>query len=288
MTNKNIEVVPYNPQWPTMFETEAKAIQAALGENCMAVHHVGSTSVPQLAAKPKIDIITVIKNRDGVIEKLEAIGYVYKGEYNIPFHLGFSKRKGISVNLHIYEEGNPEIELNLLFRDYLRNHPEARQAYQDLKLKLVSQKELHVKRHNQFSGYNLGKDAFIKDVLKKARFNRLCMRFCVHDDERAAVLNFRKQYFTEKDTIDPLVDPFNQQEHIHLVLYQGIHIIGYANIELTQHQKDLSPKDALLRMMIIQESHRGKAFDKELLNLCEKWVRLQGYSFKKGIYEAKI
>jgi GrpB-like predicted nucleotidyltransferase (UPF0157 family) len=60
--NKNVIVTSYNPHWPIIFEAEAIKIREALGDNCIAVHHVGSTSVPGLIAKPKIDIIAVVKD----------------------------------------------------------------------------------------------------------------------------------------------------------------------------------------------------------------------------------
>jgi GrpB-like predicted nucleotidyltransferase (UPF0157 family) len=127
MTRK-IEIVPYHPAWPSLFAEEETKIKQALGEQCMAVHHIGSTAVPGLCAKPKIDIIAVIQERALIIHNLEKGGYRYRGEFNIPFHRGFSKRDNTpEINLHVYEEGNPEIELNLLFRDYLRTHAEARE-----------------------------------------------------------------------------------------------------------------------------------------------------------------
>src|SRR5947209_2546617 len=132
MANKRIEVVPYNPEWPEIFKTEAQQIQGALGEICTQIYHVGSTAVPGLSAKPKIDIIAVIKPGSDPIAKLESIDYQYRGEFNIPVHYGFSKRVGTSVNLHVFEENNPEIQLNILFRDYLRANDEARKKYQQL------------------------------------------------------------------------------------------------------------------------------------------------------------
>ena len=126
---KNIIVTSYNPDWPRMFEAEAVKIREALGDNCVAVHHVGSTSVPGLSAKPVIDMIGVIKDPEKAIQPLETLGFKYKGEYNIPMRFYFNRSEGVDTNLHVYEEGHPEIELNLLFRDYLRDHPEVREEY---------------------------------------------------------------------------------------------------------------------------------------------------------------
>ena len=127
---KRIEVVPYNPKWSEAFGQEANILKDALGKNAVAIYHVGSTSVPRLCAKPIIDIVAVVKNASLIWDVLEKVGYVGAGELNIPFRLYFKKRN-ISpiINLHVYEEGNPEIDLNILFRDYLRKHPEALQKY---------------------------------------------------------------------------------------------------------------------------------------------------------------
>ena len=72
--NKIIEVVPYDPNWPHIFEKEAALIKKALWDNCIAIHHVGSSAVPGLAAKPKIDIIAVVRNLFFDKSQLEAIG----------------------------------------------------------------------------------------------------------------------------------------------------------------------------------------------------------------------
>lgn len=75
-----IEVVPYNPNWPLVFEEEAAKIREALGDNYIDIHHIGSTSVPNLAAKPIIDIIPVVRDIHA-IDKLamESLGYEVKG-----------------------------------------------------------------------------------------------------------------------------------------------------------------------------------------------------------------
>jgi GrpB-like predicted nucleotidyltransferase (UPF0157 family) len=85
-----------------MFGEESTRIPRAAGSNCIAVHHVGSTSIPGLHAKPIIDIIAVFQNPRGAISHLELIGYTYKGEYNIPMHYGFSKKYPFEINLHAY------------------------------------------------------------------------------------------------------------------------------------------------------------------------------------------
>jgi GrpB-like predicted nucleotidyltransferase (UPF0157 family) len=193
---KKIEVLPYNPLWQEQFEAEAKQIKEALGGICSAIYHVGSTSVPGLAAKPKIDIILSVKDHpEKTIEKLKPLGFDYRGQFNIPMHYGFNKRGAVNVNLHVYKEGHPEIELNLTFRDYLRSHPKTRDEYAALKLDLLKEKSSFEKKDSFFTGYNLGKDAFIRKVLKAAGFQLLRFVICTHYNEWEMAKKFRSRFF---------------------------------------------------------------------------------------------
>jgi len=118
----SIKVVPYHPDWPQMFEGELAAIRQALGDNCLAVHHIGSTSVPQLAAKPIIDIIPVVKDIllvDVRVNEMEDLGYQAQGGHGVPFRRYFQKEVEVRThNVHVFEEGNPEIQRHLNFRNW--------------------------------------------------------------------------------------------------------------------------------------------------------------------------
>lgn len=270
---KKIIVVPYNPDWPKIYEAEAAVLRATLGANLVNAYHVGSTSVPELAAKPKLDIIAEVHDASLVIPPLEKVTYEYRGEFNIPFHRGFAKRHGeIPINLHLFEKGNPEIQLNLTFREYLRSHPEARDEYGKLKQRLASQTELHKRVQGRFSGYALGKDKFIKDILSKAGFQECCIRFCTHYDEWDAARNFRQKYFFDKANIqDPYTWTFNHDEHVHLVMYKGTAIVGYAHIQLWPDDR------AATRIIVVDEKFRAQGLGRTLLHQCEKWLKLQGF-----------
>ena len=109
----NIKVVPYNPQWPEIYEKEAAPIKKALENNCLAIHHFGSTSVPGLSAKPKIDILAVVKSFSLIdIPALEKLGFEYRGEI-IPTGRYLSKETP-KVHLHIFEEGATAHKLEAL------------------------------------------------------------------------------------------------------------------------------------------------------------------------------
>lgn len=92
--NRLIQVVPYDPNWPIKFAEEAKEVKIALGRNCIKIHHIGSTSVPDLSAKPIIDMVPVvldITKVDDINTAMSALGYEAKGEYGMPFRRYFQK-----------------------------------------------------------------------------------------------------------------------------------------------------------------------------------------------------
>lgn len=268
---KNIVVSPYNPEWPEMFNAEAAKIREALRDNCVAIHHVGSTAVPELSAKPKIDIIAVVKDLSATIESLTKIGMRHRGEFNIPLHDSFDKRGSIDVNLHLYEEGHPEIELNLLFRDYLRKNAAARKEYADLKASLLKESASFEKQNSMFTGYNLGKDAFIRKVIKDTGFDRIRMVKCAHHAEWDGAKKLRNKYFFDPLKIDdPYTWTFNHPEHAHLILYKGVEIIGYAHIQFWPNHR------AALRIIVVDEAWRNREMGSQFLQLCERWLKKLG------------
>lgn len=270
-SSKHIVVVPYNFDWPRIFETESQKIKNALGDNCIAIHHIGSTSVPGLSAKPVIDMIGVVKDPEKIIQPLVELGFRYKGEYNIPMRFYFNRSEGVDTNLHIYEEGHPEIELNLLFRDYLRQHPEAKDEYGKLKEDLLKEQSSYEKNNSLFTGYNLGKDAFIRKILQAANFNRIRIMKCTHYAEWEVAKQLRNKYFFDPLSIaDPYTWTFDHPEHVHLVLYEGVEVIGYAHIQFWPEHR------AALRIIVIDERYRQHGLESQFLQLCEQWLKRQG------------
>ena len=105
MNRETIRIIPYNPQWPRIYEKEAPFIIQALGSNFSGIHHFGSTSVPGLSAKATIDILAVVKDFSCLdISSLEKAGFESRGEV-ISSGRYFSK-KTPSIHLHLFEEGN--------------------------------------------------------------------------------------------------------------------------------------------------------------------------------------
>ena len=136
--NAPIRLVEYDPGWPARFEREAARIRIALG--CKALEHVGSTAVPRLVAKPRIDIVLAVADSNDeaqYVPALEAVGYVLRiREPDWYEHRAF-KGPDTDINLHVFSTGCAEIERMLRFRDHLRNSDEDRLVYEQKKLALA-------------------------------------------------------------------------------------------------------------------------------------------------------
>lgn len=275
---KSIEVVEYNADWPKLFEIEALSVKRALGDNCIAIHHVGSTSIPGLISKPIIDIIAVVKNGKDSTALLGAIGFEYKGEWNIPFKYGFTKRTGQSINLHVYEERHSEIKLNIMFRDYLKAHPKSLKEYAELKTKLLSNDSSFYKNESRlFSGYNLGKDVFIRKVLNACGYESIRFLRCVHNEEIEHYHRIKKeQIFDPLDlTYNPNHPSFSEPQHMHFVLTKGVTIVAIAHIEF------LSSMEVALRAIATDKSEQTKGFGKAMILFTERYCKENGVKIIK-------
>jgi GrpB-like predicted nucleotidyltransferase (UPF0157 family) len=257
-----IEIVPYNPDWPDMFAEKSANIKETLGDNCITVHHIGSTSVPGLAAKPIIDMIPVVKDITKVDPaSLERLGYTSRGEYGMLFRRFFSKP---DAHVHVWEEGNDEIKKHLIFKNYLMNNPEELKRYENLKLDLV---KVHA---NDRASYTLSKDDLVREMLQKAGFDGLTMVQALTDREWGAVRSMRNSYFFDKINIqDPYTWTFDDERHFHLVLSKGGQPIGYDHIQFWPDQR------AALRIIVIEEAHRKQGFGKKIMNDIERWLAQQ-------------
>ncbi|UYZ20653.1 GrpB family protein [Mesobacillus jeotgali] len=139
MTRRRVEVVPYNPEWKTLFEKEKQVLESIFEPAKIEIHHIGSTSVPGLSAKPIIDIMLAADSLERVEKAtpaIEAAGYEAKGENGIPGRRYFQKHdeNGIrKVHLHSFEKGSHQLYRHLVFRDYLRAHPSEASRYAEVK-----------------------------------------------------------------------------------------------------------------------------------------------------------
>lgn len=131
-----VQLVPPDPRWPSFAKIECARICAAAAPAILRVHHIGSTAVPGLAAKPILDLLAVAAGPtalDAAVRPLEALGFVCRGEHGLigrRYHVLNDLETGARrVQLHCYAEGDPSILRHLAFRDFLYAQPNAAQDY---------------------------------------------------------------------------------------------------------------------------------------------------------------
>jgi GrpB-like predicted nucleotidyltransferase (UPF0157 family) len=171
---RTIEVVDQTPEWSEFFETEASHLAVIFGTQLVAIHHIGSTAIPGIKAKPIIDMLVAIKHIETIETynaPMQQLGYRPRGECldnpipGTPGRFYFSKdTNGVRTHqVHVCQEGHADIEDKLAFRDYLRAHREEAQAYSSLKERLAAEH-----RHD-IVGYIKGKDAFVQGIIAQAQ-----------------------------------------------------------------------------------------------------------------------
>ena len=167
MSMRKIEVVEYKKNWPKLFKKEAVLIKRVFNDEIIEIHHIGSTSVPGLKAKPVIDIMPVVKDIDEIDnynEKMEKLGYEARGEYGIKGRRFFLKGgDDRSHHVHIFQYDNEEaIERHIAVRDYLKTHKKEAEEYAEIKAKAAENYP------HDINGYCEYKDKFVKELENKA------------------------------------------------------------------------------------------------------------------------
>jgi GrpB-like predicted nucleotidyltransferase (UPF0157 family) len=163
--NSTISLAPYTPDWPSQFLQHATLIREALGDKVLLLEHVGSTSVPGLAAKPIIDIVlAVVDSADepAYIPSLEEKGFVLRIREPDWFEHRMFKAPEIAGNLHVFSVDCREIDRMILFRNWLRNHDDDRLLYEQTKLHLAAQTWKDVQC------YADAKTEVIREIIKRA------------------------------------------------------------------------------------------------------------------------
>lgn len=170
-----IEVVPYNEMWPNLFEAEKKLLIEVLGTGIvLRIEHFGSTSVPQLAAKPTIDILIEIpiltdELKESIIAKMKIprYGFIWRADIQPPYMM-FAKGYNLiglkeqTYHVHMGPDGHPLWD-RIYFRDYLRQNPEISRQYEKLKIELAE------KLKHDREDYTNAKTDFITRVTKEAK-----------------------------------------------------------------------------------------------------------------------
>lgn len=156
-----VVLVDYDPAWPGMYEAEAAIVRAALGEKVLLLEHIGSTAVPGLAAKPCIDMLLAVAdsaNEDSYLPHLDAAGFVLRMRHPEWNEHRVFKGERINVNLHVWSMGSPEIARHIAFRDWLRSHPDDRDAYADAKRQIAAG---HIATMSEYASQ---KDAIVAEI----------------------------------------------------------------------------------------------------------------------------
>ena len=161
-------VVPHDPRWKLAFQDEAKAIEHAFEKTQIQLHHIGSTAIPGILAKPIIDLLGTVSrlsNADANTHALEDLGYEAMGAYGIEGRRYFRKMNDSGTrthHLHVFEDGSKHAERHLAFRDYLISHPTVAKEYSALKEHLTSGAA------PTWDAYIDGKDPFVARIEPQA------------------------------------------------------------------------------------------------------------------------
>lgn len=168
MNRRRVDVVKYRAEWADLFIKEKLLLESIFKPVEVEIHHIGSTAVAGLSAKPIIDILLAADRLEQVEKaspELEAAGYKAKGENGLQGRRYFQKNDGAGVrkvHLHSYEKGNKEVYRHLVFRDYLRNHPNDAERYTKLKEMAA------VKFVYDIESYMDEKSPLVKEIEQKA------------------------------------------------------------------------------------------------------------------------
>jgi GrpB-like predicted nucleotidyltransferase (UPF0157 family) len=163
--NAPIELAEYDPEWPRLYGREEARIRGALGAKALRLEHVGSTSVPRLAAKPIIDIVLVVADTTdeaAYVPALEAAGYVLSIREPEWFEHRCFKGPDTNVNLHAFPDGCEEVERMVAFRDWLRAHDDERDLY------LAAKRELAQREWKYVQNYADAKSAVVRKILARS------------------------------------------------------------------------------------------------------------------------
>lgn len=167
LSRKGLSLMVNNPHWRTIFEQIKIRLTKDISHPGLEFFHIGSTAIPQIKAKPILDILGVtpsLQQIDSLRDPFEKLGFTWKGEYGIPgrrYLTLYNKDETMAfVHVHAFEKGHPEIKRHLAFVAYLNKHLEVARRYEALKEELAKKVER--------ADYSSQKSAFIETVLLEA------------------------------------------------------------------------------------------------------------------------
>ena len=167
MTRK-VRVVPYDPQWTTHYDLERDRITAVLEKEIVSIHHIGSTSIPGMSAKPIIDLLLEVKDItkiDDYNNEMIELGYEPRGELGIPGRRYFSREEPMDIrthHVHSFQSRDIGLIRHLAFRDYMIAHPDDAKVYSELKMVLARRFQWDI------DGYMSGKHLYMERMEKVA------------------------------------------------------------------------------------------------------------------------
>jgi GrpB-like predicted nucleotidyltransferase (UPF0157 family) len=163
---QRVAVVDHDSDWPQRFEFLRKRIAGAIGDLAAAIEHVGSTAVPNLAAKPIIDIDVLLKSDamlPAAIERLASLGYVHRGNLGVPEREAFlAPPEDMPHHLYLCPPRSAEFRRHVAFRNFLRAHPEEARIYGELKIDLAE------RFREDRSAYVSAKSEFVNQLTSRA------------------------------------------------------------------------------------------------------------------------
>jgi len=169
MTPPAIRLVPYDSTWPLEFAAEADRIERACDGLALRLEHIGSTAVPGLAAKPVIDILAGRPGNasgDVYVAAFRQLGYEHKGGYGIPGRNYFRRGSPRTHHVHLVSWSSDFWRDHVLFRDYLRSHPDIAREYEMIKRELAAMYVMDKERYTDAKG------PFVKAIVRRAKEER--------------------------------------------------------------------------------------------------------------------
>ena len=159
-------LTPPHPEWPRLFDAEARRIRTALGDRVLGLEHYGSTSIPGLKAKPVIDLLVGLarlEEADDCAATMIALGYEDSGDGGVPGHRIFGRGEARTHICHMVVHEGPEWRVSLAFRDALRANPALARDYEALKVRLAGQ------HASDRPSYTAGKGAFVEAIVRRVQ-----------------------------------------------------------------------------------------------------------------------
>ncbi len=168
-THRPYELVPHNPDWAIQFNNAAAEVKDIMSSYVLRIEHIGSTSVPGLAAKPQIDMLVVVDDLDVVPQfyaEFSRRGFIPRGRDYVENDDDYITKDGLDgrrlLSIHIFAKDSNQIAAYLEFRDYLRTHSEERDLYENIK------QNLYHKYKDDFSAYDTEKGPLMKPIIDRA------------------------------------------------------------------------------------------------------------------------